>query len=81
MQQQVSSEVLAQVKELAAQVLPVELVALSTEPAPQPDEALPPAETHQVRQHPSELNSGARRSQLVLTGKLASSLQAHMQKS
>ena len=53
MQQHVSSEVLAQVKELAAQVLAVELVALSTEPAPQPDEALPPAETHQVRQHPA----------------------------
>ena len=38
----------AQVKELAAQVLPVELVALSSEPARPSDEALPPAETHQV---------------------------------
>ena len=49
LQQQLSSRMLAQVKDLAAQVLPLEMVALSTEPAPHADEALPPAETHQVR--------------------------------
>lgn len=40
---------LAQVKDLAAQVLPLGLLALSTEPVPHADEALPPAETHQVQ--------------------------------
>ena len=50
LQQQLSSiGILVQVKDLAAQVLPLEMVALSTEPAPHADEALPPAETHQVR--------------------------------
>ncbi len=38
-----------QVKDLAAQVLPLEMVALSSEPVPHPDEALPPPETHQVQ--------------------------------
>ena len=41
--------VMAQVKELALQVLPVELVAASAEPAPAAEEALPALETHQVR--------------------------------
>ena len=41
--------VLAQVKELALQVLPVALVAASAEPAPAAEEALPALETHQVR--------------------------------
>lgn len=49
-----SRGLLAQVKDLAAQVLPLEMVALSSEPAPHPDEALPPAETHQVRSAPLE---------------------------
>ena len=49
--------VLAQVKELALQVLPVALVAASAEPAPAAEEALPALETHQVctrlrRDHP-----------------------------
>ena len=41
--------VLAQVKELALQVLPVALVAASAEPASAAEEALPALETHQVR--------------------------------
>ena len=44
--------VLAQVKELALQVLPVALVAASAEPAPAAEEALPALETHQVRSWP-----------------------------
>ena len=41
--------IVMQVKELAAQVLPVELAALSAEPPRPADEALPALETHQVR--------------------------------
>ena len=42
-------DVLAQVKELALQVLPVDFVAASAEPVPAAEEALPALETHQVR--------------------------------
>ena len=37
-----------QVKELAAKVLPVDLAALSAEPARPSDASLPPVETHQA---------------------------------
>ncbi|CAK0739108.1 hypothetical protein CVIRNUC_001137 [Coccomyxa viridis] len=43
-----SSSLLAQVKELALQVLPVALVAASAEPASAAEEALPALETHQA---------------------------------
>lgn len=40
---------LMQVKELTAKVLPVDLAALSAEPARPSAAPLPPVETHQVR--------------------------------
>ena len=72
LQQHSKSTLLAQVKELAAQVLPLEMVALSSEPAPHPDEALPPAETHQV-QYPAPVHttcshSGIEQLSLKLSG-------------